>query len=39
MLPQTTRLLNTSRITLQLVSDKNEGMKVAAANLTEVFGG
>ena len=39
VLPQTTRLLNTSRITLQLVSDKNEGMKVAAANLTEVFGG
>ena len=39
VLPQTTQLLNTSRITLQLVSDKNEGMKVATANLTEVFGG
>ncbi|MCB0933160.1 MAG: MCE family protein [Mycobacterium sp.] len=39
VLPQTTRLLNTSRITLQLVADKNEGMKVAAANLDAVFGG
>ena len=39
VLPQTTRLLNTSRITLQLVADKNAGMKVATANLGEVLGG
>lgn len=39
VLPETTKLLNTSRITLQLVADKNEGMKVATANLDEVFGG
>ena len=39
VLPQTTQLLNTSRITLQLVSDKNEGIKVATANLDEVFAG
>ena len=39
VLPQTTSLLNTSRVTLQLVADKNEGMKVAAANLAKVFGG
>lgn len=39
VLPQTTRLLNTSRVTLQLVADKDEGMKVATANLSEVFTG
>ena len=39
VLPQTTKLLNTSRITLQLVADKDEGMKVATANLSEVFAG
>ncbi len=39
VLPQTTSLLNTSRITLQLVADKDEGMKVATANLSEVFAG
>lgn len=39
VLPQTTSLLNTSRVTLQLVADKNAGMKVATVNLAEVFGG
>ena len=39
VLPQTTRMLNTSRVTLQLVSDKQEGMKVATGNFNEVFGG
>ncbi len=39
VLPQTTSLLNTSRVTLQLVADKIEGMKVATANLAEVLGG
>jgi virulence factor Mce-like protein len=39
VLPQTTSLLNTTRVALQLVADKNEGMTVAAANLDEVFGG
>lgn len=39
VLPQTTQLLNTSRVTLQLVADKNEGMKVATANLNEIFAG
>ena len=39
VLPQTTKLLNTSRITLQLVADKNEGMKVAGANLNQALAG
>ncbi len=39
VLDQTTRLLDTSRVTLQLLSDKQEGMKVAAGNFDEVFGG
>lgn len=39
VLPETTKLLNTSRIALQLVSDKNKGMKIASVNLSEVFGG
>lgn len=39
VLPQTTRMLNTSRVTLQLVSDKQEGMKVATGNFNEVLGG
>jgi hypothetical protein len=39
VLPQTTRLLNTSRTTLQLVSDKQEGMKVATGNFNQIFGG
>jgi virulence factor Mce-like protein len=39
VLPETTKLLNTSRITLQLVADKDAGMKVATANLQEVFAG
>lgn len=39
VLPQTTKLLNTSRVTLQLVADKDEGMRVATANLDEVFAG
>lgn len=39
VLPQTTRMLNTSRVTLQLLSDKQEGMKVASGNFNEVFGG
>jgi virulence factor Mce-like protein len=39
VLPQTTSMLNTSRVTLQLVSDKQEGMKVATGNFNEVFGG
>jgi len=37
--PQTTRLLNTSRATLQLVADKQEGMGVAAANFDKTFAG
>lgn len=39
VLPQTTSLLNTSRITLALVADKNQGINVAAANLDKVFAG
>jgi virulence factor Mce-like protein len=39
VLPETTSLLNTSRISLQLVSDKNKGLTVASANLSDVFGG
>lgn len=39
VLPQTTSLLNTSRVTLQLVADKDAGMRVATANLSEVFAG
>jgi len=39
VLPETTSLLNTSRITLQLVADKDAGMQVATANLNEVFAG
>lgn len=39
VLPQTTSLLNTSRTTLQLVADKQDGMKVATANFNETFSG
>ncbi len=39
VLPETTKLLNTSRVSLQLVADKNAGLKVANVNLNEVFGG
>ena len=39
VLPQTTSILNTSRVTLQLISDKQEGMKVATGNFNEVLGG
>ena len=39
VIPQTTRLLNTSRATLQLVADKQEGMGVAAANFDKTFAG
>ena len=39
VLPQTTSILNTSRATLQLVSDKQEGMKVANDNFNRVFDG
>ena len=39
VMPQTTSLLNTSRATLQLVADKQEGMKVASANFDKTFGG
>lgn len=39
ILPQTTSILNTSRATLQLVSDKQEGMKVANGNFNKVFDG
>ena len=39
VMPQTTRLLNTSRATLQLVADKQEGMKVATANFDKTFAG
>lgn len=37
--PQTVQLLNTSRTTLQLVADKQEGMKVATANFDKTFAG
>lgn len=37
--PQTVRLLNTSRSTLQLVADKQEGMAVATGNFNKTFGG
>ncbi|MFN8071697.1 MAG: MlaD family protein [Mycobacterium sp.] len=37
--PQTTRMLNTSRVTLQLVADKQDGMKVASANFDQTFSG
>lgn len=37
--PQTTRLLNTSRVTLQLLADKQDGMKVATANFNQTFAG
>ena len=39
VMPQTTRLLNTSRTTLQLVADKQEGMAVATGNFNKTFGG
>lgn len=39
VLPQTTSILNSSRATLQLVSDKQEGMKVANDNFNKVFDG
>jgi virulence factor Mce-like protein len=39
VLPQTTSLLKTSRVTLQLVADKIAGMKVANANLDKALGG
>ncbi len=39
VLPQTTRMLNTSRTTLQLVSDQQEGMTVATGNFNQIFGG
>ncbi len=39
VLPQTTQLLNTSRITLQLVADKLDGMTVATDNFNKVFAG
>lgn len=39
VLPQTTSLINTSRVTLQLVSDKQDGMKVATANLDKTLAG
>ncbi|MBU3750322.1 MAG: MCE family protein [Mycobacterium sp.] len=39
VLPQTTSILSTSRVTLQLVSDKQEGMKVATGNFDKVFDG
>ena len=38
VLPQTTRMLNTSRVTLQLVADK-QGMTVASANFDKTFAG
>lgn len=37
--PQTVSLLNTSRSTLQLVADKQEGMKVATQNFDKTFDG
>ena len=37
--PQTVSLLNTSRTTLQLVADKQEGMKVASDNFNKTFAG
>jgi len=37
--PQTVSLLNTSRTTLQLVADKQEGMKVATDNFNKTFAG
>ncbi len=37
--PQTVSLLNTSRTTLQLVNEKQEGMKVATDNFNKTFGG
>lgn len=39
VMPETTRLLNTSRTTLQLVADKQEGMGVATANFNKTFAG
>lgn len=39
VIPQTTRLLNTSRVTLQLLADKQEGMKVASDNFNKSFAG
>lgn len=39
VLPQTISLLNTSRTTMQLVADKQDGMKVATANLGKTFSG
>jgi hypothetical protein len=39
VMPQTTRLLNTSRATLQLVADKQAGMQVATANFNKPFAG
>jgi virulence factor Mce-like protein len=39
VIPQTTRLLNTSRTTLQLLADKQEGMKVASDNFSKSFAG
>lgn len=39
VLPETTSLLQTSRISLNLLADKNAGMKVATANLDRTFTG
>lgn len=39
VMPQTVKLLNTSRTTLQLVADKQEGMKVATDNFNKTFAG
>lgn len=38
-LPETSRLLRTSRVTLELAADKNPGIEVAADNLAQSLGG
>lgn len=39
VLPETTSVLRTSRVVLTLAADKNAGIDVAAANLSETFDG
>jgi virulence factor Mce-like protein len=39
VLPETTTVLRTSRVVLNMVADKNAGITVAADNLSQTFGG
>lgn len=39
VLPETTTLINTSRVALRMIADQNQGMTAVGANLNNVLGG